>query len=511
MTDDRRVRPTFAEAVALAIVLLYQWSIARTLVNGAFVDEATYIVAGRALRAGTAAVSTFATYFSGAPFLYPPLAALADTVGGLSAARDVSAVLVWIATLAVFAATRRLFASGVAAVGAAALFAVSAPAVFLARLATYDAASLALLAIAFAFASGMGSASRARRLALGIGAGVALGLAGGAKYAALLYAPTIGAVVALAPGIARSARARAFDVAVVALTAIVVVAVIARVGGVEPMARGFVSTTLTRAAPSGASIASVLSVVFALGGAVLLVALPALALRVRASRSLVLVLVASALLAPINHARLHEMVSLHKHVAFALLFAAPTAGATIGAFWASAPRAIEHDRRVLATCLCVAAAFAAYRFIVEPARIEAARLYTYWPSNTDRVYATLAPIVTPNARILDEEPDLGPYYLGARSRYAQWSHPYFFRYDGAGDGTSPRSATYVQALRNGYFDAIVLRYGPQRAWARMIEDELLAEQPRYRLAARLPFTLADGDGAYEIWVRADAPNAALVR
>ncbi len=67
----------------------------------AYADEATYLWAGHLEWAhwlhGTA-IPPFPAYFSGAPVLYPPLGALADSVGGLAGARVLSLVFMLGAT-----------------------------------------------------------------------------------------------------------------------------------------------------------------------------------------------------------------------------------------------------------------------------------------------------------------------------------------------------------------------------------------------------------------------------
>lgn len=511
MSVRPRILPSFGEACALAIVLAFQWSIARGLQNGAFVDEATYIVAGRLLRAAAAVPAAFAGYFSGAPVLYPRLAAWADAIGGLEGARRVSLVSMWVATGALFVTTRSLFSDGVSAVVGAALFALAAPTLFLARFATYDAPSLALLGCALAVAACAPAAARhGSRVTLGALAGVLAGLAVATKYAALLYIPAVFATIALIPAPCPPGRR---DGVLVAWGSGVLATLlgVTFANGVMATVHGFFSTTVTRAAPSGGSAADILSLAAVLGGAVTLLALPAPLLARGTLRQVLVVLLVSALLAPLNHVRLHEMVSLQKHVAFGILLVAPLAGATLGWVLAWAREAFERGRRIYGSVTYIATLLAAFRFAVMPAQAAADRLFTYWPQRTPDVYALLRPVAMRGAHLLDEEPDLGLYYLGAATTYGQWTHPYYFRYPGATRDTLTGRGAYVQALRDGYFDAVVLRYGPQREWARVIEGELLDEQPRYRLAGRFPFTLADGDGMYEVWVRSDAPGADEVR
>ena len=89
-----------------------------------------------------------AIYLSGSPVVYPPLAAIADDIGGLAGARLLSLVFMLIATTALHGVTRRLLSSRPAAFYAAALFAWLGTAEFLGAFATYDAMALMLLAVA---------------------------------------------------------------------------------------------------------------------------------------------------------------------------------------------------------------------------------------------------------------------------------------------------------------------------------------------------------------------------
>ena len=80
--------------------------------SAAFTDEALYIEAGHAEWAHWlhhAAIADFPSWFSGAPALYPPLAAAADSVGGLAAARAVSLAAMLATTVLVYLIGDQLF------------------------------------------------------------------------------------------------------------------------------------------------------------------------------------------------------------------------------------------------------------------------------------------------------------------------------------------------------------------------------------------------------------------
>ena len=127
----------------------------------AFQDEALYLWAGHRewahLLHGTP-VPPFASYFSGAPVLYPPLGALADSAGGLAGARILSLAFMLGATTLAWATAARLFGRR-AAFFAAALFAIAGPTLHLGAFATYDALSILLVALAAWCASVRGAAA----------------------------------------------------------------------------------------------------------------------------------------------------------------------------------------------------------------------------------------------------------------------------------------------------------------------------------------------------------------
>ncbi len=495
--------------VALGIIASAQWSFTRALKNDAFVDEATYIVAGRMLHSvgsNADAAPAFATYFSGAPHLYPVLAAYVDARAGLEGARGLSFVCMVIAMLAVYVAARHLFRDRLSGVLAAAVFAMQAPVLFLMRLATFDAPCVALLAVALAACAVASTRKRATSALCAIAvAGGCVGAAAAIKYATLLYVPC---VIVLATLLVP--RWRWFSLGVATVSAAAVAALCVAPADPQALLQGFLATTVTRVTVSGDQTIDILAFAAHLGGFVGLMALPVWFLRHAVSRAVLVTLITFALAAPFNHARLNEMVSLHKHVAFSLVLLAPLAGGAIARGLRWVREEFDHGSGATVLTLASVALVIIIRLNAMPAAAQARTLYTYWPNNTRLAYLAVRPIANADARILSEEPDLGWFYTGAAMPYANWSHPYYFGYKGA-TTTAASDSLPRQALRDSYFDAVVLRYGPRKAWARAIEQELLGLQPAYRLATRLPFTLADGPGAYEVWVRADAPGADAVR
>src|SRR5260370_25499155 len=111
----------------LAIILAIQAALSLRLVwtATAFQDEALYLAVGHLEFAHLqhhVPIPDFATYLSGAPVVYPPLGAIADSLGGLAAATLLSLVFMLVATALLHGVTATLLSSRTAACFAAALF-----------------------------------------------------------------------------------------------------------------------------------------------------------------------------------------------------------------------------------------------------------------------------------------------------------------------------------------------------------------------------------------------------
>ena len=177
----------------LVAVLIAQAALSIRLVRAdtAFEDEATYLWAGHLEWAHWlhgAPLPQFPAYFSGAPVIYPPIGALADSIGGLTGARILSLIFMLVATAFLWGVASRLFGQR-AAFFAAALFAVSGPALHLGAFATYDAMSVFLMA----FAAWCVVRPREGQDATGwmVAAAIALALANAAAYSSLLFDPVV--------------------------------------------------------------------------------------------------------------------------------------------------------------------------------------------------------------------------------------------------------------------------------------------------------------------------------
>ena len=109
-----RGRTISAAAIPLTAILAVQAALSLRLVwsNTAYQDEGLYLLAGHLEIAhwlhGTP-IPPFPSYFSGAPVLSPVLGAVADSLGGLAAARILSLAFMLGATGLLWAVTSRLY------------------------------------------------------------------------------------------------------------------------------------------------------------------------------------------------------------------------------------------------------------------------------------------------------------------------------------------------------------------------------------------------------------------
>ena len=261
------------------IVLTQRW-IWRT---APFTDEALYLQAGHAEWAHWlhhAPLPDYASWFSGAPVLYPPLAAATDSAGGLVAARALSLIVMLATTAMVYMIGSRIFSQGCAGALGALVFAVCGLVVHYGAFATFGPPSLFLLVVA------TWAAIRIRdgRFAWLPACACMIAAANATKYATLAWDPVVIGIIILHGW--DEARWQAIGrAASVAATVAVLDLGLVMFGG-STYARGVIVTTIFRSIHWGApsSVASVLARAFALTGALLLPAIAGVVVSILARR-----------------------------------------------------------------------------------------------------------------------------------------------------------------------------------------------------------------------------------
>ena len=140
------MRERIAESWALWSVLAAQATLTLPWMwrTAAYTDEAMYLSASHS---GLSHLMSYAASFPGAPLLYPPVAAVFDSAGGLIAARLLSLIFMLGATALIYLIGDRLFGQ-IPGILAALLFAVCGIAVHLGAAATFDPMALFLLVLA---------------------------------------------------------------------------------------------------------------------------------------------------------------------------------------------------------------------------------------------------------------------------------------------------------------------------------------------------------------------------
>jgi hypothetical protein len=453
----------------LAAVLAFQAALSLWLVwkTTAFLDEALYLSIGHLELAHFlhhASMPDVSYYLSGSPLIYPPIAAAADTVGGLAAARLLSLGLMLVATVLLHGVARRVTGSRSAAFFAAALFAGLGPTQYLGALATYDAMALALLALATWLGVRAADQGQAVKYTLICVGGVAMMIADAAKYAAALFDPVVVLVVGLACWRARGRREGLTAGGVMILAAAVPLAAGYYLAG--PSLRQGVSVTTVDRPDASDPVGSILSLSAHATGVVAILAVLGAALYMLRRRrgpawALALVLAGAEFLAPAQQARIHTLTSLYKHVDYGAWFACIMGGYLLGE-WSAGLRQASQDeperpagpievtaRRGLAVALSTAVVLLAGIASTKTIGAE----YGGWP-NSKPVMAALSRLLKPADYYLIEDPSLVTYYLRSQISFLHVDSTFGFSYTDPAD----RSAAGQRAgLRPGHQGGLLRR------------------------------------------------------
>jgi hypothetical protein len=510
---SHRVRRTARQRIIgscpLAAILAVQTLLSLRLVraNTAFVDEATYLWAGHLEWAHVlhgSSVPPFPAYFSGAPVIYPPLGALADSVGGLTAARILSLVFMLGATVALWSVTDRLHGRR-AAFFAAALFAITGPTLHLGSFATYDAMSVFLVALAAWLVVRAGDRQDATFWM--VAAGVTLVAANATSYASALFDPVVillALIVAFPKPGGKLAAARA-------LALLAIVAVLATLGlliGGSRYINGIRVTTLARAAGADSAL-SVLADSWTWTGVIVVAAICGVIVswisRPRHPQTWLLTLVAAAiLLVPAEQASLHTTASLNKHVDLGIWFAAIAAGYAVDKFAAASPAG---NMRAVTVGACVVA----LSFPVSLGASQSRVFSTNWPDSSGFI-SILRPLADDSTgHLLVEDPTLAEYYLPSGTQWTRWSSTRNILLAGGaptggpsekagviGDGNAAIFAMHIAA---GYFSLVALNFSDTTSLDHSIAADLRRNH-HYRLIQIVPYGAGPAGpalGTYVIW------------
>jgi hypothetical protein len=460
-----------------------------------FNDEGLYLWAGRLewshLLHG-AAVPPFEAYFSGAPIIYPPIGALAASVGGVTGARVLSLCFMLGASCLLWSTASRLYGRRVAALSTG-LWAVLGPTQHLGAYATYDAMTLFLIALAAWCATGRRDSDDATGWILAA-AGI-LAVANATKYASAIFDPVVIGLSVLSAWPRPGGRGKVALRRGTLMTAVTVglLALLIKLGG--PLySRGLAQTTLSRNGNTSPML-TVLAQSWGWVGVVAVLAAAGVVLSWRRpNRLLTLLLAAAIVLVPAEQARIHTTTSLNKHVDFGAWFAAMAAGYAISALLTLLrPRLL----RVSVACACVLGLGAAAQVGAYQADHM---LFGYWP-NEARLAAALRPLTAHGGNFLAEDQGIPAYFL-PDTHWQQWSNTRSVRTPhgqvvAASVGGQGNPAVYRRLIAEHYFSVIMLTGTDTVALDADIAQDV-QHTSGYRLADTIPF--GSTRGGYSIWV-----------
>jgi Dolichyl-phosphate-mannose-protein mannosyltransferase len=513
-------------AVQAACSLSLVWS------NTAFTDEADYLRLGHLILAswlhGKSWPATFGEkILSGSPFIYPPIGAMADSLGGLAAARILSLAFLVAATVLLYSAARRLLGPTEAAI-AAALWALSEPVIRLA-FATYDPMSVFLVALAAWLAVQAGY--RSRPVALGAACAAALALSTATAYSGLVIDPIVVAFAFLVWLPRHGIRRACYSTAWLAGAWLVFFTLLITV---SRSWSGIVFTVLNRQVDDFQSARVILIDVLAYSGLIIVAALAAAVIAVRAEngqrRALLVLLSGTALLVPAAQFYVRTGWALDKHLAYGIWFAAIAAGygCRMTVRWLSASL---RDRRGVVALVGVAALLVAGAADRQLASVT----FRAW-QNSSAFIAAFRPVAARSDGLIfaSAQKRVAEYYTPEGNEWWRWKIT-DLPLDPAGVPRADWYSYYLARLRSGQYGVIALFYdrpasltlpgsGPSPiSRASLISAQLLGLAPlkssepgvtvltrvlahdrEYRLMAVGPYDSLPEAGVFAIWQRRPA-------
>jgi len=485
--------------VPLLLVLAVQAVLSLLLIRSdtAFQDEAAYLWAGHLEWShwlhGTP-IPPFAAYYSGAPVLYPPLGALADSAGGLAGARVLSLIFMLGTTVLLYFVARRL-SGRQAAFFAAVLFAIAAPTIHLGSFATYDAMAEFFVALSVAVIVGAG----VRKDAAGrmIAAAVILALANATAYSTVLYDPVV-ILFALLSGFPRPGGRLAIGRSLIMLAVLATLLTVGVLAGGNQYLHGIGQTTVLRVHGTDSAF-SVLTSGWSWVGIILVIALCGTAVSYVGHEHwsriwLFGLLSIAAVLATADQANLHTLASLNKHVDLGLWFAAVPAGYVVDRLIRAAPAG---STRAVTSGACVVAL--AFPLMLGFRQAEA--FATAWPDSTSFVRILRPILARVQGPVLVEDPSPAEYYLHAESHWKRWSSTRnIVLPSGASTGGPSASAgvvgpgdpaAFARFIAEGYFTIVALNFGDTTT----LDHAIVADMHRsgdYKIISVVPYGSAGG-------------------
>lgn len=475
---------------SLPAVLIFQALLSWILLqNTVFQDEALYLYAGEQIWhhwLGGPAADNYSYFFSGYPYVYPIIGGLLNMLGGLELARSFSTLCMLVVTSCGYYVAKTLF-NQKSATFAALFFAFQGPVLFLSRLATYDPLCLCLLALATALAV---HASQAQRPWRAWGVGPLLVLAFGAKYAALLFMPSILTILLVCTWLKWGWKS-AFLRGILGVLSLIVFGTLAAllVLRLDPsFLHAIGATTLNRSVQTKYPALGLAQQVVTMVGFSFVVGVVGLFFARKQLLLIALLLTGSALLVPAYHIYKGELISLNKHLGFSMFFLMPVAGYALASL-SGYRRVFSSDRYWLssmAICLML--------FLIGVP--EAQAMYLNWPSTTALTYMLNTQVRPGKGRYLAEQFEVSRYNLQNDTYDWQWTGLDFFEYTDKQGHYYIGDDAYAHAINDGYFDIIQLNYGYDSQTASVITNAII-QSKKYDLIDKIPFP--SGNSYFWVW------------
>ena len=494
-TRSRLLRERITAIVPLLAVWALQVGVVSLLRNSAHQDEALSLYAGQQylnMLFNPSAVDTeymaqVGNIFSGMPFMYPVVGGIGDGLGGLYGARVLSLVLMLATTGFVYFAGKRLWDDNSAILGAL-LFVLQPGILLVSFYATYD--SLALFFISAALASAIAGAD-GRSTGLVVLAGILLFLGAATKYATYLYGPTFMALLAYRSYTQRGLHAAFVNVMITGLIQVIGIG-LAMMD--ESLRAGLLYTTLEREAVISITRWEMLQIIIGQAGISITLVLLGLVLAPKRRWLLAIILAGTMLLAPLYHLRAQELVSLHKHLGYGLLFAAPLGGyflARIAGYGDASDNPLGRYW-VVSVLICV--------FAFGVGFINVRNLYG-WGNVEDAAHIMRTQVRPGDSQILTDEVETLRYYGEDYVNPEQYTDLYFFDYDSE-DGTYHQGeSAYLAAIDDGYFDLIIFGYNVGVSYDQAVLTRALDDSENYRRLRVLRDWRGPAGKFMVIWVR----------
>jgi hypothetical protein len=467
-------------AVQAALSLTLVWS------NTAFADEAQYLTSGHLEWAhwlhGTPVPSYFMR-FSGSPVIYPPLGALADSIGGLAGARILSLVFMLGATVLLYLTASRLIGRR-GACAATALWALSEPALRLA-FATYDPLSVLLTALSAWLVVQAGY--RDRRGAFVAAAAAAIALANATAYSGIVIDPVVIAFAFLV-WLPRM-RARQSSLCTAWLAG-VLVAFFGLLMAISRSSAGL-STIFNRSGSDHQSILFVVNDSWGYSGLIAVLAvigtITAFGTESRSSVALLALLGCTALVVPVAQINEQTGWSLDKHLAYGIWFAAIAAGYGCDRLIRWLPGA---GRPLAALCCAIALFYPALN-----SWTSAWQVYHAWPDARSFITA-FTPVAASSSGLIDVS-ETGPqniaeYYTPQGHEWKRWRAS--LSLDPAAVQPSTMESYYTRQLSRGNYGVITLFYATTFSSAPELPGTLLLSPSGSTMSERLLGLVGDNSG-----------------